>query len=143
MMLVRAYLGPSEIEGLGVFSHEDIRKGDIIWKFDTRFDQLIPRSTLETVDDRTREFLERYGYDMPDYPDCLALDADEGRFMNHCDTPNLDFGYPDIGVALVDIPAGTELTCDYRQFTSGSLYFQPTRHGIGRAVNGTDHQHAG
>lgn len=136
MMLVRAYLAPSAIEGLGVFSHDDIKKGDVVWRFDTRFDQLIPRETLSAVDERTREFLERYGYDMPMYPECLALDADEGRFMNHCDAPNLDFSHPDFGTAIEDIPAGVELTCDYREFTRGDLVFQPTRHKVGAHVNG-------
>jgi len=128
MMLVRAYLAPSAIEGLGVFSHDDIKKGDIVWRFDDRFDQLIKRATLDTIDDRTREFIDRYSYDMPHIPDCVALDADEGRFMNHSDVPNLDFTTTDVGVALMDIPAGTELTCDYREFTLGEVIMQPPRH---------------
>lgn len=139
MMLVRAYLAPSSIEGLGVFSRDPIKKGDIVWRFDTRFDQLIPRALLSESDDRTREFIERYGYDMPDHPDHLALDADEGRFMNHCETPNLDFTSPDLGIALVDIPAGVELTCDYREFTVGEIILQPTRHEVGAMMNGMAH----
>ncbi len=136
MMLVSAYLAPSLIEGLGVYSTEPIRKGDLVWRFDKRFDQLIPMATLDEVDERTRTFIERYGYDMPMYPGFLALDADEGRFMNHCDTPNLDFGHPDTGYALVDIPAGVELTCDYREFTAGELVFQPPRHKVSGVANG-------
>ncbi|MFC6197579.1 SET domain-containing protein [Ponticaulis profundi] len=135
MMLVRAYLAPSSIEGLGVFSHDNIRKGDVVWRFDTRFDQLIPLQTLADSDDRTREFLERYGYDMPMHPGFLALDADEGRFMNHSDAPNLDFSAPDYGVALVDIPAGVELTCDYREFTVGDIVFQPPRHQVATGLS--------
>lgn len=139
MMLVRAYLAPSAIEGLGVYSHDDIKKGDLVWRFDTRFDQLIPLAVLDESDERTRQFMDRYGYDMPMYPGFLALDADEGRFMNHCDIPNLDFSAPDTGYALFDIPAGTELTCDYREFTIGALKLQPTRHGVGNQVQGSIH----
>ncbi len=134
MMLVRAYLAPSAIEGLGVYSRDDIKKGDLIWRFDARLDQLIPRDTLDQLDPTTREFVERYGYDMRNHPDHIALDADEGRFMNHCNKPNTDFSHPDYGFALEDIPAGTELTCDYREFTTGELVFLPSRHAVGAEV---------
>lgn len=138
MMLVPCYLAPSAIEGLGVYSSVPIRKGDLVWAFDQRFDRLIPKAEIETAPDHLREFFERYGYDMPGYPDALALDADEGRFMNHADAPNLDFTSPDRGVALRDIPVGEELTCNYHEFTFGELVFQAPRHkvsaGNGRAV---------
>ena len=137
MMLVRSYLAPSSIEGLGVFSHDNIKQGDLVWRFDPRIDQLIKRADLDAMDERTREFIDRYGYDMPHIPDCIALDADEGRFMNHADTPNLDFSSADVGVALCDIPAGVELTCNYREFTLGELVFQPTRHRVGVSLNGS------
>ena len=140
MMLVRAYLAPSGIEGLGVFSREDIRAGETVWKFDPRFDQLIPRATLADLDERTRDFIERYSYDMAGYPDCVVLDADEGRFMNHSSAPNLDFRTPGVGIALVDIPAGTELTCDYQEITFGEVSFQPPRHQVPpSSLNGSTH----
>ena len=134
MMLVRAYLAPSAIEGLGVFSRDDIKKGDLIWRFDARLDQLIPRETIAELDGPTRAFVERYGYDMSNHPDHIALDADEGRFMNHSEMPNTDFSHPEFGFALRDIPAGTELTCDYREFTIGELLFLPSRHAVGELV---------
>ena len=130
MMTVRCYLAPSSIEGLGVYCHEPIAKGDVVWRFDPRFDQMIPKAEVEAADPVMREFLERYGYDHLDHPDHLMLDAHEGRFMNHSDAPNLDFRYPAHGVALRDIPAGEELTCDYREFTVGDLVMQPPRHRV-------------
>ena len=133
MMLIRCYLAPSEIEGLGVFTAEAVAKGAPVWRFDDRFDRMIPKHDLERVTDHIRLFVERYGYDMPGWPDHLALDADEGRFMNHSDTPNLDFTAPDVGYALRDIAAGEELTCDYREFTVGEILLQETRHRVGRA----------
>ena len=63
-------------------------------------------------------------------PWVLFLDADEGRFMNHADQPNTDFRGADFGIALRDIPAGEELTCDYREFTFGELHMQPSRHRV-------------
>lgn len=131
MMLVPCYLAPSSIEGLGVFSTVAIRKGDIVWAFDDRFDRLIPKVDIETSPEHLQAFFLRYCYDMPGFPDHLALDADEGRFMNHSGTPNLDFLSVDKGVALRDIPAGEELTCDYREFTTGDLVFMGPRHLVG------------
>ena len=130
MMTVRCHLAPSSIEGLGVFSRQDIRKGDVIWRFDRRFDQLIPLGTLDEAPEHVREFLDRYGYPHADHPGFLVLDADEGRFMNHSETPNTDFSRPDIGVAIRDIPAGEEITCDYREFVTGDLVMQPPRHQL-------------
>lgn len=132
MMLIRCYLAPSTIEGLGVFTSEPIAKGDPVWRFDERFDRMIAKPDVETATPHVREFIERYGYDMPGWPEHLALDADEGRFMNHSDAPNLDFRAPDVGYALRDIAAGEELTCDYREFTIGELVMQGARHRVGQ-----------
>lgn len=130
MMTVRCYLAPSKIEGLGVFCRDPIAKGDLIWVLDPRFDRLIPAGDAENAEPHVREFIERYTYPHEDHPGFLVLDADEGRFMNHADKPNTDFTDPDRGFALVDIPVGTELTCDYRCFTVGEIEFQPPRHNV-------------
>ncbi|HEU0221713.1 MAG TPA: SET domain-containing protein [Paracoccaceae bacterium] len=135
MMMVRCYLAPSAIEGLGVFAHVDIKKGDLVWLFDPRFDVSISKREIEAALPHIREFLERYTYDHPWDPDMVVLDADEGRFMNHSDRPNVDLSNVERGVALCDIKAGVELTCDYAQFTSGVVHFQPPRHRVAqRAV---------
>lgn len=143
MMTVRCYLAPSSIEGLGLFCHDDIRKGDVVWIFDRRFDQLIPLDVIGALPDHQREFLDRYGYPHADHPGFLVLDADEGRFMNHSEAPNLDFRSPDKGIALRDIPAGEELTCDYREFVTGELQHQPPRHRLqAPGLNGAGPLHA-
>lgn len=135
MMLVPCYLAPSKIEGLGVFSRVPINRGQVVWRFDDRFDRMISKSDISASEPHLREFFERYCYEMPGCPDHLALDADEGRFMNHEDHPNLDFSTPDRGIAICDIPVGVELTCDYREFTSGALVFQDPRHVIDLRAN--------
>jgi SET domain-containing protein len=131
MMLVPCYLGPSTIEGLGVYATVPIRRGQIIWRFDPRFDRLIPKADIASAPRHMRDFLERYTYDMPEYPDHVVLDADEGRFMNHADAPNCDFSEHHLGRALADIDTGTELTCDYRVLESRVLVFQGPRHKFG------------
>ncbi len=127
MMLVRSYLAPSSIEGLGVFASEPIRKGDVVWKFDRTFDQVLSLDQVNTAPAHMRDFIERYSYAFHDDPGFVVLDADDGRFMNHADAPNLDFRDPVQGVALRDIAADEELTCDYACFTIGPVVFQPPR----------------
>lgn len=130
MMMKPCYLAPSKIEGLGVHCREDVKKGELIWKFMGEFDRLIPISEMEAAPPHIRDFLERYTYPHPGHPGMVVLDADEGRFMNHSPTPNVDCAHPENGIALVDIPAGTELTCDYGSFIHGTLEFQPSRHAV-------------
>ena len=134
MMTVRCYLAPSKIEGLGVFTSEPIARGDIIWRFDPNFDQVFAANFPETLPPHVREFMERYTYVHPHDPSSIVLDADEGRFMNHSDTPNIDFSNPEIGVALLDIGENEELTCNYAEFTIGDVVHQPPRHRV--QVNG-------
>jgi len=129
-MLVRCYLAPSSIEGLGVFCRDDIERGQNVWRHDPLLDVRYPVSLLDRVEPHVREFLERYSY--PDWndPDSIVLESDEGRFMNHADDPNLDFSDQVHGLARWDIPAGTELTCHYSTFTIGAIQMQPPRHLI-------------
>lgn len=130
MMMVRSYLGPSSIEGLGVFSHVEIRKGQLIWLYDPGFDVSYMMSDIERAPKHFREFMDRYTYPDPEDPERLVLDCDEGRFMNHSTDPNMDLSNPYRGVATRDIPAGTEITCDYGQFINGVVEMQPPRHKI-------------
>ena len=131
MMMVRSYLAPSSIEGLGVFCHTDIRKGGLIWLYDPRFDVSYMTEDIDRAPRHFREFLDRYTYPHPEDPERVVLDCDEGRFMNHSDTPNMDLSDPERGVATCFIPAGTEITCDYRQFMGGAIVeMQPPRHRV-------------
>ncbi len=130
MMTVRCYLAPSSIEGLGVYCHDSIKKGDVIWRFDQRFDRLIPETDLDDLPPHMLEFIERYTYYIETHPGFVALDVDEGRFMNHSESPNCAFPEPELGRALCDIPAGVELTCDYSSFIRGEIVFQPSRHRV-------------
>jgi SET domain-containing protein len=129
MMTVRCYLAPSSIEGLGVFCRDPIARGDVVWRTDPVLDMRIPAATVSGFPPHVQEFIDRYAY--PDMRDksLLVLESDEGRFMNHSPTPNLDFRSFEAGFALVDIPAGVELTCDYREFED-NLVMQPPRHRV-------------
>jgi SET domain-containing protein len=116
MMTVPTYVGPSEIEGVGVFAAAPIRRGAAIWHFDERFDRSLSLSEVLTLSDVQQQFVTRYGYSHLKKPGFVVMEFDHGRFMNHSKRPNTDFLDPEVGVALVDIAAGEELTCNYADF---------------------------
>ncbi|WP_370234725.1 MULTISPECIES: SET domain-containing protein [Henriciella] len=133
MMLVPCYLAASQIEGLGVYSSEPIRKGQLIWKFDPRVDRVIPLESFAEADERLNDFLKRYTY-IPHFDTSVCiLDGDEGRYMNHSEDPNTDFSSTtETGYALMDIPAGVELTCDYREFDTTAHVMMDSITPLGR-----------
>lgn len=118
MMLVRCYLAPSPNGGVGVFTRDDIGRGQNVWCPENLLDARIAVEDLDRLDPETRDFIERYAYPDYDDPSFLILESDEGRFMNHADVPNVDFSDGEHGYARWDIPAGTELTCRIGTFSN-------------------------
>lgn len=116
MLLIPNYVGPSAIEGVGVFAGAPVAKGTIIWTFDERFDRLLTAADIAELDEQQRSFVERYGYPHPPRPELTVLESDNGRFMNHSDSPNAQFTDPAIGWAIRDIAEGEEITCNYAEF---------------------------
>ncbi|MDG4893063.1 SET domain-containing protein-lysine N-methyltransferase [Mesorhizobium sp. WSM4976] len=116
MLLIRTYVAQSTIEGVGVFAAEPIRKGASIWRLDPDFDRLIPMEKYEAASPHLRELLDRYAYPSPDKPGFMVYEVDNGRFMNHSERPNTDFSQYGGAVAIRDIAAGEEITCDYGEF---------------------------
>lgn len=128
MMTVRCYLAPSPIEGLGVYTSVPILRGSEVWRYNPDFDLSYPIEKIMNGPAHIREFMDRYTYADPRDPSMVILDADEARFMNHSDNPNVDFSSDISGRALQDIGPDEELTCDYSCFTAGEIKFQPPRH---------------
>ena len=126
MMIVPTYVGPSTIEGVGVFAAEAVPAGAPIWKLDDRLDLLLTSEQVAQLPDLQRKFFERYGYPHMTREGMVVLEFDNGRFMNHSDAPNTDFTDPDTGWAIRDIAAGEEITCDYREFDP-TFIIQPGR----------------
>jgi hypothetical protein len=120
MLLVKTRLGPSAIEGLGLFAAEPIKAGTVTWRFLPGFDQIFTAQKILEVPEAAREAIETYTYlhgASGHYIYCL----DNARFMNHADEPNtagvhVDNAIEGYDVATRDIAEGEELTCDYRLF---------------------------
>jgi hypothetical protein len=119
MLLIPNYVGPSAIEGVGVFAGAPIAEGTVIWKLDERFDLIFSEEEVARLEGEQRLFAERYGYSHTTRPGFTILELDNGRFMNHSARPNTQFTDPLIGWALRDIAEGEEITCDYSEFEPG------------------------
>ena len=123
-MLVRCRTGPSPLNGLGVFAEEPIAASQPVWRLDPELDRLIAPVAISTLPGAQQEFLNRYAY-RDHQRDQLVLCGDDARFMNHSPTPNVSEVRDAACVALHDIAAGEELTCDYHQLDPRPMRFQP------------------
>ena len=115
MMMVRTELRLSKIHGIGVYLAEPVRSGQLIWRFDSRIDRVFSDAELKDLPVITQEFLRTYSTLHSDLR-LWVLCGDNGRHFNHSDTPNtrsLGIAFGD-DIAAEDMPAGTELTSDYR-----------------------------
>jgi hypothetical protein len=114
MLMVDTELRQSPIHGTGVFLLEPVRKGELIWRFDSRMDRVYSEAEVAGLPERMRRFLRTYST-WHEATQLWILCGDNGRHFNHSDTPNtlsLGAGFGD-DVAAEDLPAGTELTTNY------------------------------
>lgn len=112
MLLVNHFVGPSAIDGLGVFTSEHIRTGQEIWHFNPLIDREISLPDLITLPDAAILQVMRHAEFHPERQS-FVLAADGDYYMNHADQPSL----VDAGrtmYAARDLEVGEELTCDYR-----------------------------
>lgn len=115
MLLVDTYVGPSAIEGVGVFAAARIAKDTLVWRLEPGFDRIISPDELDTLPATTRDFIGRYAY-FDRILGAYLLDGDHCRFMNHSETPCIEFRVGGTGYLLRDVAPGEELTCDYHDF---------------------------
>ena len=121
MLLIKTKLDVSDIHGIGLFADEDIPAGAIIWKFNRLIDLRCAEADIQELSDSSREQISKYSY-REKHTGLYVLCGDDARFFNHSANPNcLDFYHSeeqDITIAVRDIAAGEELTCDYALFDS-------------------------
>jgi uncharacterized protein len=119
MMLVKTRVQPSPIHGLGLFAVEFVPQGAPVWRFEAGFDHEFPPAKQAAFPRLTREHLEWFGYRRRT-DGSVILSGDHACFMNHSPTPNTgappEAAPPITTVALRDIAAGEEITCNYFEF---------------------------
>jgi len=110
MFLINTYLDKSKIQGVGVFSKENVKKGDKIKEVRPEFEFRFNSTNLPKMPLAFANFIETHVYE--DRKDEYVLSIDNEKYINHSTDPNVN----DEGIALKNIKVGGEITVDYRDF---------------------------
>lgn len=119
MLRILTYVAPSSIHGLGLFTARDLRQGEQIGCWVDGVDLFLAEREVALLPQLMRQTIRHFAY-LERRNGRYCLNADNMRFMNHSATPNVAWSCMDI--AACDIPAGTELTCDYYKFDDEADY---------------------
>lgn len=123
--LSKLYLAPSDINGVGVFTREDIKKGEKMYASDMSALFDIPYTYIKRLKKPLRDdIIGMFPYVLNSkakkpktfmYPPCPFV-----IYMNHSNEANFN---PKEDTALRDIKAGEEITEDYRAVENyGKIY---------------------
>lgn len=115
VLLIEAELRNSEIHGIGLFCREAIPKGTKVWAFDPLFDLVFNERDIPALPKPVINFMKMYAYRSRETNE-LIVNVDLSKHMNHADSPTLVCDEDSNYYAVEDLPAGTEMTCDYRVF---------------------------
>ena len=121
MFIVKTYVDKSTIEGLGVFSSDQIKKGETVWTFDPTFDRQFTPEQVANFPKTARDHILKCGFLDKD-KGVYYLGIDYDIFSNHSNDPSLTIDtskpnlYTDPLVAARDIMPGEELTQNYHEY---------------------------
>ena len=112
MFLIDTYLDKSKIHGIGVFSKENVKKGEQIKEERPEFEMEFNKNKLPSIPLALAKLIDTHAYERKIGSGILVLGIDNEKYLNHSDNPSVD----DEGFALTDIKIGDEITIDYKDF---------------------------
>ncbi|OGH83858.1 MAG: hypothetical protein A2301_00300 [Candidatus Magasanikbacteria bacterium RIFOXYB2_FULL_40_13] len=120
MLYVKTKIGPSEIEGIGLFADEFIPKDTIIWKFTPGFDLKFTADEIKKLPEKVQAYIGKYAW-LSKKSGKYCFSSDNGKYFNHSNTPNSLSAYYDdeeevVTKAIRDINPGDEITDNYASF---------------------------
>ena len=120
MMLIKSRVGTSPIHGMGLLASEPVRKGTPIWRFQKGFDHDFSPEAFAALPEIARAHTRWFCFVSKENGHVI-LSGDHACFINHSPTPNTGAGDTDgmpvdATVALRDIAAGEEITCNYFEY---------------------------
>jgi|SRR3989344_5812932 len=123
MLLVKTKIGPSKINGIGLFADEFIQKGALVQKFIDGVDLEIEQELVDSLPEPVKSAVLHYAYKNKLIGKYI-LNSDDVRFLNHSDNPNLigDESNKEADIAARDIKKGEELTVNYTEFDADFDY---------------------
>jgi hypothetical protein len=100
----------SDAIGLGVFAVRPIPRGTLMWVVCER-ERIHTAAAVAAMPEAERDDVERRGY--IDASGVHVVCCDAGRYVNHdCAAATLPLG-PEVEIAVRDLAAGDEITCEY------------------------------
>lgn len=125
MMLIKAYISPSTIHGLGLFAADFIASGTPIWRFQPGFDHDFSPAEFAALPPLAREHTRWFCF-VRTGDGHVILSGDHACFINHSPAPNTGAPPkatpPITTVALRDIAAGEEITCNYFDYDADASW---------------------
>ena len=118
-MLVRTRVAPSAIHGMGLVAAEFIPCGTPVWRFQAGFDHDFSPDQFDALPELARAHTRWFCF-VSREDGHVILSGDHACFINHSFDPNtgapLDAIPPVTTLALRDIRAGSEITCNYYNY---------------------------
>jgi len=110
MFLIDTYLDKSKIQGIGVFSKENIKKKKKIKEVRPEFEIRFNKTNLPRMPLALANFIQTHAHEENENEYCLGIDNE--KYLNHSDNPTVN----EEGIALKNIKIGDEITIDYKDF---------------------------
>lgn len=134
MLLIETFLKELPEKGISLFTKNDLFEGQVIYEDCDIFSKKFTEEQFNSLSANHQKFIRIYGCWISEHK-AWYLDTDNGRFMNHSETPNVTYDWGDYlqggkgtMITLKNIPAGTELVSNYRlhsdQFKDTLLTFK-------------------
>lgn len=118
MIYIKYKLNKSKLHEIGLFTAEDLKKGQLVYTASPLLDVNITREQFNSLNEREKKEIRYWGFwDEPN--NVWHVDFDNTKFINHSFEPTLtqDPNYKDAHlIATRDIKKGEELTQNYLEF---------------------------
>lgn len=114
MLLVKTYVAPSKIDGLGLFAAEPIPAGTVWWRLHEAIDRVFTSDELDALPPMAREHVQKSGFAQDGK---FVMCGDDARFVNHAfDAPSIPHDSVMGSITTRRIEAGEEIVEDYTLF---------------------------
>jgi len=120
MIHIKYKLNKSNLHGIGLFTDEDIKRGQLIYSASPLLDVNITREQFNSLDEKEKNELRWWGF-WDEANNVWHSDFDVSRFINHSFNATLTQNPKHKDTYLIatrDISAGEELTQNYLEFES-------------------------
>jgi SET domain-containing protein len=139
MMLIATSVRPSGIHGLGLYAVRFVPRGTPVWRFEAAFDHDFSPAQFAALPPLAQQHTRWFCF-VSRLDGHVILSGDHACLINHSPVPNTgalpDAKPPVVTVALRDIAAGEELTCNYYDYdadTPWKLGLVPAEAPLGTA----------